>query len=1339
MDKIINQLTKNKSPLLFKQAISLVAILALLCTCITPISPIFTANAAESDPTIAAPSGASLDANRIILRVQHALLTAANYPRWISDYQGDDALSLWYTDDGSDPVRENPNAKRIRINPAVTAAGALTTPRAYILDYTGGTTYKFVAYQGDKFGALYTYTTAMNAPRLAIDNNINPASTNNVLKLTGGLYKKSDVAAGIKLFTDSAGAKIYYKAAPCTWLPEKSNFSASEVDSLTAANLVADGDVYGDPISAAGLDETKAIAIRATAVKDGVNPSTPVTFNIRVTDDDKFLTLKADKDGKFLIDLDAFIAQLTVEEKLMICGGVGGDPIWLQNGYNYPIESNNDGILRTGGPAGGTPALPRFNIPSTVLADGPAGVRMWKNATIWMCPAGVGATWNAALAEQVGQRYAAEAKHYAVDYVLGPGINNQRNPLSGRNFEYYSEDPYILGLTAASQVKGMQEGGVAATLKHFAANDYETGRNSSAYATERALREIYLRAFEIAVKKSDPWALMTGYNGINAIATARNPWLTTSVLREEWGFTGFVMTDWGGDAQPAALEAQTDMSQNAARPLNTYLPWLNHETNGDRNLGYLNRSVKNILGTMVKTFAFQGEYGVLKSDGTYADGFKVDGTPTVGLTREDIGSRHLAFGSSQVQKDSRVVNKQVSDEAIVLMRNDNNTLPLKGNEKVALVTSRKAWQEYFNLRWYGDSASIGDVVLQGTGSAQVRFNNSTEDYAMTLVEALKNRGFDVVNWQIDFGALGGNNQAFLDAFNDNPPSQGGKKYVFGEAQAKAATAETAAYNAANAVPLDTARANAKAAAQAAAASSDVGIFVLTRISGEGADVTAALFNIEPKELIVYEEYEKAFHTAGKPFIVLINVGGTTNTTAFRGGTVSVTSGTGANQITVEATTGGADAILDIWNPGSAGTEALADILKGTVNPSGRLAQTFPVNFNDSPSVYMFNEHNEKYPDGKYPGNGYNNAAYYADGVYVGYRFYESRPDNYETMVAYPFGYGLSYTKFEYSDLKLSQKYIADGGDTITATVKVKNVGGVAGKETVQLYLSASTWQEDGRPKNDLRAYGKTGLLQPGESETVTLTLGLNDLLYFDDGNPEGLIPTNYSASNPPEYGKGIGWTVDDNTVFTVTVRTNGSNAAKPNMPIEGLTDTFTYGDPSGVKATTPVTSITEGYAANIPVDVEFAEAPVALALKLYNPAGELLDTANAAADGRYIFKLSATKAAAGMFEIKAVLGDKTLTTLKIECLVQPAGLWMPVVSLGDGKTVVTFGADVTFNAAKKGIKINGAEVSSELISAEGKLVTIDRASEKGDTIVIAGVKYDKLFPSYTFTFTVTAK
>ena len=1110
----------------------------------------------EYDSSIVAPSGGSVDTTRLTLKVAtHTLLSAANYPRWVAGYTGADALAMWYTEDGSNPTPDNPTAKKMSIFAGTSSATA--APFAYIIDYLGGTAYKFVVSNGIKYGQTYTYTPTLNTPRLDIDNNIKPQDTNPMFGLTDGLYKRSDVASGIKLYTDSVGGSIYYQTATCTWNAATSQFGVSSVDSVAAATLRSDGILYNpaNPISVAAANQTNAIAIRAVTYSSTGSASTAVTFKIRVAEDNEYITLKADKDGNILVNLAAFIDQLTLQEKLWLCSGVGGDPVWLQNGYNYPYEVNNGGTLRTGGPAGGSRGIPRFNIPSTALADGPAGIRMWKNCTVWMCPAGVGATWNAELATKVGERYAVEAKHYAIDYVLGPGVNNQRNPLSGRNFEYYSEDPYVGGKTAAAQVRGMRSGGVGATLKHFAANDYETGRNNNAYATERSLREIYLRAFEIAVKEGKPTNLMTGYNGINGQAMASNTWANTTILRGEWGFDGFVMTDWGGDNGTAGLVAQVDMAQSATRTLSTYTTWANTAA----NMATLNRSVRNVLGVLVKTFAFQGAYGVLKPDGTYADGFAIDGTPVKGLTREDIGLRNNEFGGSQIQLDSSVVNKQVADEAVVLLKNKNDLLPLKGTEKIALVTSRKAWLEVFDPRWYGDSASIGDVMIQGTGSAQVRFNNSTEDYALTLVEALEDRGFKVVDWQIDYGVVGNNNKAFMDAFYNNLPKQGGKKYVYSAEQAAGKAAEATAYSTANGVAIATAQVNANNAAAAAAAAADIGIFVISRVAGEGADVTQALYDMEAKELLVYAAYEKAFHALGKPMIVLINVGGTANTTAYRGGSLTIGSGTSQ----VSATTDGADAILDIWNPGSSGTDAIADILKGAVNPSGKLAQTFPVNFNDSPSVYLFAEHNRLYTP-VYSGNGYNNAAYYADGVYVGYRFYETRPELYSTMVAFPFGYGLSYTKFEFSNLKLSRDYVYGKDDTLTATVTVKNVGDVAGKEVVQLYLSADTWQKEGRPKNDLRAFGKTKLLAPGESQDITLTIGYDEFTYFDDGNPTQLMPTSGWAA--ALQGKGPGWTIADNTKFTVTIRTNGSDPNTPNQPIAGLTDTFIY-------AKTPITAI----------------------------------------------------------------------------------------------------------------------------------------------------------------------
>ncbi|MCL2164367.1 MAG: glycoside hydrolase family 3 C-terminal domain-containing protein, partial [Oscillospiraceae bacterium] len=412
-------------------------------------------------------------------------------------------------------------------------------------------------------------------------------------------------------------------------------------------------------------------------------------------------------------------------------------------------------------------------------------------------------------------------------------------------------------------------------------------------------------------------------------------------------------------------------------------------------------------------------------------------------------------------------------------------------------------------------------------------------------------------------------------------------------------------------------ANAKAAAEAAAAAADVCVYVITRVAGEDGDLNATTYQVQPKELLVYYEYETAFKNAGKPIIALINVGGTMSTTMIRGGYVSV--GTGANNVV--RTTTGANAIMDVWNPGTAGNEAIADILRGAVNPSGRLAQTFIVNFEDSPSIKMFTDYNnrtDKATFPTYPGNGYNNNAYYADGVYVGHRYFESNPESYASMVAFPFGYGLSYTTFEFSNLTLDKKVFYADTDKLSATVTVKNTGNVAGKEVVQLYLGADTWQEEGRPKNELRAYGKTDMLQPGQSQTITLSITLNDLQYYDDGTPDSFIghPETrafWSTSNPPIYGRGVGWTVADDTGFTVTIRTNGSDGSLPNQPIDGLKDHFVY------SAEIPVKAFIRADAGTVGIN-----NPASYTISLSDAVGAGVVTLSFTADSRYLDLNNAT-------------------------------------------------------------------------------------------------------------------
>jgi beta-glucosidase len=1034
------------------------------------------------------------------ISVAHPWINVDNIP---DTFSGQPAkVAGYYTADGTDPTEESPdlvlmmNYGGFFLMATIQPVPIGRVKVLLVLDTEDGKQYSDI-------GSLLMYPSA-------------PAAS-----LASGLYRLDQVGDGVTLINTQADTEVYYTTGLGVYRPETGTVDASAIpnpDYTQEAQKYAGGGIVPPSTSGSEAFVIKAVVVYQT--NDGPLESEPAAFFYRVAE-----TLPKLRGAE---NIDEIIAALSLEERVALTGGVGGDPTSLLNGSNYPEELNMENGqpmfsqgLPAGGPAGGTQAIPRFNIPALVLADGPSGVRMWKNSTVWMAPAGLGSTWNAELAGKVGARVAEEAKHYAVDIVLGPGLNMQRNPLGGRNFEYYSEDPYITGQSAAAYVENIQAGGVGVSLKHYVANDSESNRGQGdMILSERALREIYLRGFEIAVEKK-PWTIMTAYNKTNSgnedgRAMSGNKFLVTDVLRGEWGFDGFVMSDWGGDyVPPESLEAQMDLGENSRDTASVHA-WINDPaiTQGEkeRRIGLVNRSVKNILNVLVKTSAFTGVYGALKEDGTYT-----------GLTQRDVSERSNSFGTSDVYKESAVVNKQAADEAIVLLKNALQTLPLAGTEKVALVTSPLAWSELFEGRWYNDSASVGDIVVQGTGSAQIRFNNNTTEYSPTLYDALEGSGFDVVDWRIGgavINASGADGAGRAIAAIGSTPKLNGVIDISNPpanttgdalAQAVAAAAETA-----------------RPVAAAAAAAADVGIYVLTRVAGEGADLTVAEFDLTVAEKGVLKAYSDAFHAAGKKLVVLLNAGSAVNTTEFRAQT---------------------DAILAVWNPGTEGTRSIADILKGAVNPSGKLAQTLPQTYSDSPSVAMRTEERKDLAFNSMP------AAYYDEGVYVGYRYFESRPETYETMVAYPFGYGLSYTSFRVSDLKLDKtRFDKDNpNDTITATVKVKNTGGVAGKEVVQLYLNADTWQAEGRPRQELKAYAKTKLLQPDEEETVSLTLSLRDLQYFDDANPTNDL-------SDVTYGNGAGWTVADGTVFTVTVRDNAENAETPNVPIAGLAGTFAYGD-----------------------------------------------------------------------------------------------------------------------------------------------------------------------------------
>ncbi|MDR0936818.1 MAG: glycoside hydrolase family 3 C-terminal domain-containing protein [Oscillospiraceae bacterium] len=833
---------------------------------------------------------------------------------------------------------------------------------------------------------------------------------------------------------------------------EQGAFKLTE-DALSEVPDPVDGELYTKPIAIRGADAGHAVVIKAVAIgRDGGSVFVSPVLTLFYVPDATVKKLAPD-------NINETIASMTDEEKIAFTGGIGGDPT------NYI----NDG------PAGATYAIPRLGIPGLVLADGPAGVRMRKNATVWLSPTGMASTWNTALVEEVGKRVAAEAKHFAVDVILAPGLNIQRNPLGGRNFEYYSEDPYVTGLIGAAYIKGVQSGNVGTSPKHFAGNDQENHRGQgNVVASERALREIYLRGFEL-VSQVEPWTYMVAYNAINGTLANANTWLLTETLRELWGWDGLVMSDWGADYDPVkSLIAKMDLGE-PTRNGKPVLDWLRdpHVDAGERakRAELLDSAVRNMLRLVLKSNAYNGVYGNFQADGSYGK---------TGLTKKIINDRSLYFGGSRIQLKSAEVNRRLAAEGFVLLKNSENALPLATGTKISLVTSEIAYDELENLGWYNCTASLGDIVTQGRGSAQVKFNaDNGAQYAPTLREGLQSNGFKVVEWKRD-GEIAGT--------SDLPHGQ-----ALGEDEGANIAAKASDVSAAAKLALEK--------------GAETFVFVMTRVSGEGQDVIPAEFELCERERSVFAPYADAFHKAGKRVIVLLNCGSAVNTALFREK---------------------ADAILDVYNPGTEGANAIADILSGRVNPSGKLTQSFPLTYNDSPSIAKAEHAGLTFGT---------NPVYYDEGVYVGYRYFDTFGE--QSRLAYPFGFGLSYTTFEFSALSVDTA-------TLTATVNVTNTGDVPGKEVVQLYLGASTYKEEQRPRRELRAFAKTKILDPGETETITLTLTKRDLQYYDDGSSA-------LNENVEKYTDGKQWTAKSGTVYTVTI---GNTSDADTLAEQGVTAEF---------------------------------------------------------------------------------------------------------------------------------------------------------------------------------------
>jgi beta-glucosidase len=628
-------------------------------------------------------------------------------------------------------------------------------------------------------------------------------------------------------------------------------------------------------------------------------------------------------------DIKSLIAQMTLEEKASLCSG-------LDNWHTKPIE--------------------RLGIPSIRMSDGPHGLRKevpnQRNSVPSTCfPTAVttASSWDRELIKQLGQALAKECQAEEVDIILGPAINIKRSPLCGRNFEYFSEDPYLSSQLATAYIQAVQSMGVGTSLKHYAANNQEYRRFTiDETIDERTLREIYLSNFEGAVKEGKPWTVMCSYNRVNGILASENKYLLTDILKEEWGFEGFVVSDWGAvDERVEGIKAGLDLEMPSSYGIGDK-KIIEAVKRGELDEKELDQTVERLLKII----------------------FKAVDNRKRGTTYDKQAHHKLA--------------RKIAGESMVLLKNQDNILPLKKEGTIAIIGEFAKKPRY-----------------QGGGSSHV--NPTKLDNALEEIEKIV---------------------------------QGKAKIIYEEGY-----------------KLETDEMNQELIEKAkeAAKKSDVAIIFAglpDRYESEGYD---------RKHMKMPENHNKLIEEVSKvqPNTVVV-----------------LSNGSPVEIPWIDKVKG----LLESYLGGQAGAGAVADILFGEVNPSGKLAETFPKKLSHNPSYLNF------------PGEG--NKVEYREGVFVGYRYYDKK----EIEPLFPFGYGLSYTTFEYTDISVDKKEITDK-ETIEVKVKVKNTGKVKGKEIVQLYVR-DVESKVNRPEKELKGFEKIEL-EPGEEKTVTFKLDKRSFAYYN--------------------------------------------------------------------------------------------------------------------------------------------------------------------------------------------------------------------------------------------------
>ncbi|MGA8490626.1 MAG: glycoside hydrolase family 3 C-terminal domain-containing protein [Terriglobales bacterium] len=638
-------------------------------------------------------------------------------------------------------------------------------------------------------------------------------------------------------------------------------------------------------------------------------------------------------------------------------------------------------------------AIPRLGIPSIKMADGPMGIRSWAgpskitktvphpfSSTAFPAGIAVAATWDPAVAQSVGQAIGQEVRAIGRDMILGPTVNIQRVPLWGRNFEGYGEDPYLAARMGVAYIKGVQGEGVIATVKHFDANNQEFERHRvDESIDERTLQEIYFPAFKAAVQEAGVWSVMSAYQKVNGLYCSENPFLLKDVLRNEWGFKGFVVSDWGSTYSTLGpVNAGMDLEMPGGEPAKSWLmtegpkkvgnggDWLSPEkvlpevTAGRISVATLDDNVGSILRSMFVSGVFD---------------------------RSQTASGEIDTSAQ------RAVARHGAAESIVLLKNDGNLLPLDPSKIKSLAV-------------IGPNAAVARTG--GGGSSLVHPKS-----AVTPLDGIKERA--------------GSSMQVSYALGASMPGEGPTK------------------------DTPEAREELLKEAVAIAAKADAAIVLI----GNSATIESEDFDRTTLDLPAgQDELVQAIAKVNHNTVVVFNAGAPVNVSRWVGEVPSV---------------------VDAWFGGEEIGHAIADVLFGDVNPSGKLPFSFINDFKESPA------------HGNYPGEDLH--VKYAEGIYVGYRYF----DKHGITPQFPFGYGLSYTNFGYSDLKIKPERVS-GSQSVEVTLKLRNQGKRAGAEVVELYVHDGHSSVD-RPVKELKGFRRVELA-PGKSTTVSFRLDKSSLAYY---------------------------------------------------------------------------------------------------------------------------------------------------------------------------------------------------------------------------------------------------